>query len=1114
MGVVYHKITYQVLIAGGPVPNVIGVDTSAGVSQINAQAVVHLTSRPGSAVEGATCEIWAGYDGHTDIVFKGELDGTSWEYFPGVVSLPARDLLARTRYDWGGDDRTYTSEDDAAIIQNLVEAMGIPSSQTHIESSSWTMGVVEPVTAPAGRAFWPLIEEIDRLAGFRTYTDRAGVIRRYSVSGNVGVGSAFSYAEGDNIIKVTRRRTLDGIVNKCIVTGITYEGLSVGGPGVGEAFADNPFVPDPPRYITLAIQSNLVEDDAKALEIATRMVADKNVRPETLELEVPGEATIQPLSILSVAHSDIEISSGRLIVDRVQHSIRGASWRTTITTLGGNVNATATNIPPVAAFDLKLFREGEDTGSGVNAVVTGIADGSASTDPDGTVAAYSWTGSVDAGTITPASSSAAVYRFAITGAATSVTVSLTVTDAGGATNTLSRTISLTSSSVLVEPLYTAEDGLLAASADGEQTWATFSVASGQTCLAPFAADWGEVWGAANGHIWASIDKLATPAVDLGAPHGAVAVTAVWINETDTTRLWAGFNDGKVYAGTFNPVAVTATWVLAGTIPDSPVHELRESVGALGDLRATAGAGYYHSGDGGASWTLLHTFNVAWRMAAGFGLNLASGLNSTPPLFGEEGTAPTVAGGATHIRGLSFGWRTQELYATDDAAQLYLSDATFTPLALQTDALPAQGNHMVRSGNVDRVVYAACGDGTGTNNGAVKWFPSVKSPWYIRKTGSRRVNMIGYGPAGPPFAPLAVLLTTVGASGADDKLWQYTPGVGWAGITYPQTGWYWWGVAANPFNRNQWLLWGNDANDTGAYSISGGDLATKNATGSPLYYTSDAGATWHAVTLITTSTPTGAEGTFWVAWSDTASGTWCAAIVLDTSVKLGTFWRTTAGTTSLSYTGRVKPSGSDFQEELLGMTPGLAGDFVFNIRYRSSVFVPTQWAISYVPAGAGGLGPLTTMSDIFANFDRFPTTAQLAGFENTLNADDGAYCSDYRGSGSTNQPSALAAIGHRVSVATDAAFVGLRSGGVAQVTDWPGEFSGPTITVVPLTASDNIGTVRVGRAQRLNVAARIQNSADCYIRSSGLWSRLPGPSVSDPTKINNDAIEVLDGPAGS
>lgn len=854
----FQRIHAEVRIGGQLASNLVSWEVSSGVRQINAAASLTFSRRPSGAQERETAEIWYYINGHGQPIFGGEVTAARWEHFPTRFVVECRDLLARVRLAWGAADREYSSQDDATIIRNLLEAMGIPSSAAHIESSAWTLGTVEPVVAKEGQPFQPLIAEIDDLAGYATFS-RVGSIFRMRISGGTGIGSAWSYTQGSNIIRCVRQRTTDGMFNRAVVTGIDYEGLVIGGPGVAEASAPNAFIPNPPEFITERVQSNLIEDDPKAIEIAERKVADNNRRPETFELEVICNPLIYPLSVIDLAHSEVEAGSATLAVDRVVHRGDGGSARTIITTLGGQITPSDANIPPIAAFDVKLFQQAEDTGTAIESRIIVIADGSASNDPDGGTLTYAWVASVDVGTIAPTTGSAPVFRAVISGAATVLTIALTVND-GTDPTTISKDVPLSSANRYVEDLYSAETGLLAASRNGQISWNEWSVpGGGATCCAPFAAAEGQIWGAANGHIYATIDGLATAAVDLTAPHGAVACTAVWIHELDTSRIWAGFADGAVYQGTIAWATPSATWLARGTIAGGAVKEIREGVGTFGSLRATAGAGYYASEDSGATWSLLHTFDVAWRMAAGFELNLASGLNTTPPLFEEGGSTPTVPGGVTHLRGITFGWRVAALYATNNAAALYATaaDGLFSSLLLHAHSLPAAGNHMIRSGNEDGVIYIACGDDVASDGGLVKWLPDAAAPWYVRRTGTRAVLMAGYGAAHLPRAAVDFVFVPMGESGANDAWHRYQDGV-WTSGALPNSGWYWRSIKVDPNNTLRWLLLGFATNVT----ISGPSTA--------VYLSEDAGGSWASVSL---SMPVGATATAeWVdlTWLDDGS----------------------------------------------------------------------------------------------------------------------------------------------------------------------------------------------------------------------------------------------------
>jgi hypothetical protein len=825
-----QRITLEARVDGRSVSEVIEVSVSMGFDQVNAQATLYTRTRPSWAEETKSVEIWAGYNGETALIFRGELSGISWEDGPGRVGLDCRDLLARTRLEWQGETVEETNIDSAAMVRHILEIYGIPSSAAHIEGSGWTMGTIFPVTLKKGETGFALIQRIDALEGYRTFTDSAGVIRRMRVSGNPGASGAYTITTAQLIERPRRVRTLDGIANACIVTGLTYEGLTVGGEGVAEASAPNPYVPSPPGFVGSSIQDDLIEDDATALAIARREVSDKNRRPEGLELQIVGDPRIQPAMTLAVTEPALETGTANVFVEHVAHQI-GATFTTTLKTTGGSLSGFVAGVP-VAIFDVRMVLEGEDTGSGVSGLIVGVCDGSQSYDPDGTIASYSWAISATGATPGPTSGSGPIQRFTVPSTATDITIALTVTDNDTLTDTLSRTIPVDTSTMLVEDLYTAEGSIVACSSDGEQTWREQTPASGDaTCLAAFAPGWGQIWGTDSGHIYATFDKLLSALVDLGQPAGANACTAVFAHEQDDTRLWAAFDDGRVYFGTVDTTAQTIVWALQGTVPDGPVREIRESYGTFGELRATAGAGYYYSADAGNSWSLVHAFDTAWRMAAGFDTNLASGLNDAAPLYDEDGTPPTLPGGVEHIRGLSFGLKQQELYAADDLAQLYLGSGPTFDLSAHADSAPAGVNHMIRSGNIDRVVYMAVGDGTGLN-GFAKWIPDTKAPWMIRRTALRAGAMIGYGPLHTPERlAYTILMLPEGASGDADSLFiTRDGGVIWSSKALPEANksdWQW--IEANPFDKNTLLL----------YRFTG---TADNA----LYYSPDFGDTWATV----------------------------------------------------------------------------------------------------------------------------------------------------------------------------------------------------------------------------------------------------------------------------
>jgi hypothetical protein len=1064
-----QRITLEARVDGRAMSGVIEASVSMGFDQANAQATIYCRTRPSWAEETKSVELWAGYNGETALIFRGELSGFAWEDGPGRVGLDCRDLLARTRLEWQGETVEETEIDSAAMVRHILEIYGIPSSVAHIEGSGWVLGTIFPVTLKKGDTGLALIQRIDALEGYRTFTDSAGVIRRMRVSGNPGASGAFSITTAQLIDRPKRVRTLDGIVNACIVTGLTYEGLTVGGEGVAEAQAPNPYVPSPPGFVGPPVQDDLIEDDATALAIARREVSDKNRRPEGLELTIVGDPRMQPAMTLTVTESTLETGTANVFVEHVAHQI-GATFTTTLKTTGGNLSGFVAGVP-VAIFDVKTVLEGEDTDSGVAGLIVGVADGSQSYDPDGTIASYSWAISATGATPDPTTGSGPIQRFTVPSTATDLTIALTVTDGDGLDNTVSRTIPIDTSTMLVEDLYTAEGSIVACSSDGEQTWREQTPASGNaTCLAAFAPSWGQIWGTDSGHIYATFDKLLSTLVDLGQPAGDAACTAVFAHEQDDTRLWAAFSDGQVYFGEVDTTAQTIAWTLQGIIPAGPIREIRESYGTFGELRATAGAGYYYSADAGNSWSLIHIFDTAWRMAAGFDTNLASGLNDAAPLYDEDGVPPTLPSGVEHIRGLSFGWRQQELYAADDAAQLYLGSGPTFDLSLHADSAPAGVNHMIRSGNIDRVVYMAVGDGTGLN-GFAKWIPDTKAPFMIRRTGSRSGAMIGYGPLhAPDRLAYTILMLPQGASGDADKLFiTRDGGVLWTGKALPaanKSDWLF--LKANPFNPNQLLLY--------RAAFAGSD---DNA----LYYSPDFGDTW---TTIYTNLTTTSQFNQSIYWSPDAATAWVGV-------------RSSAGGHGYAQRG----TGTSYTEIDLGTdepynaTPGQAGEIIY---------VDATGAQGYVDS-ADGLHLVSAPSTLPAGFSFTQRATRKAAHVRESAEAAIKVTTDYHTGAWTTIPSSNGRAWLAV-LADDTIICGgqLTGQGVIEIADaW-----GTPVISNPAYNGISIGAV-ASDAQTQRVAAAVYDpvhpsSLQPAVRNplTGLWTLIPRPP--DATTLAN-RIEV-------
>lgn len=321
MSTTYQEINVDVQLDAGT-PTSIGslwesLTVTLGTNQDNGAATVVCTSLPSGAAESVLLYIYADIaSGTPPILFNGEIAGIEWDN-SSRVTLLGQDAYARLRYPWGNTvDRTYTNQDDAAVIQNLVEAMGVSPSLTSIQSSTWSIGVVNDIVLRKGDVPLEVIRKIDEAAQYATYTRSNGAIYRRPIT--IG-SSAATFTRGTNIITSRRSRTRQGAYNRAIVRGISIAGIPV--EGQYSAAAGTGVIPTPPEFITKQIYNEIIEDNTKALAVATALVGRYNKLQETIEVTTWLMPSIEPGQTATVTDSTLDLSSVTLYITGVTHRI-------------------------------------------------------------------------------------------------------------------------------------------------------------------------------------------------------------------------------------------------------------------------------------------------------------------------------------------------------------------------------------------------------------------------------------------------------------------------------------------------------------------------------------------------------------------------------------------------------------------------------------------------------------------------------------------------------------------------------------------------------------------------------------------------------------------------
>lgn len=263
-----------------------------------------------------------------DLVFNGRVARPALHYFGNSVVIEGEDIMANLTNPWGGEgtdpeldaqfNRVYENQAVSEIITNYCEAMAVPVNLHDIQTSSWTLGTIYPVTLRVGEAPINHIREWDEIEGCWTATRNNGAITRrpLAYAGSPDVTAT----EGDNIISADRTpQGTESIINRWIVYGFEYEGATIGGLGVGDYSLPNSNIPTPPTSRTKTIRSNFVESDADALAFATAGVDRTNFPYDETNLVLLGDTSITIGQTIQIDSAELDHASDNRFIAEVAH---------------------------------------------------------------------------------------------------------------------------------------------------------------------------------------------------------------------------------------------------------------------------------------------------------------------------------------------------------------------------------------------------------------------------------------------------------------------------------------------------------------------------------------------------------------------------------------------------------------------------------------------------------------------------------------------------------------------------------------------------------------------------------------------------------------------------
>lgn len=823
-----HDIRYPrwFCTINGVTRTLLGGTTRGSASAFVATATLQLLLSEGKPSPGDVVRAYAGYGAAINVIFTGEIDSNGVIARPNDLEIACSGYLARLKdpigvaptiidaVDGPTSDPdplvTYDSMTAGDIVVDVLTRYGVPAYS--LQDSGDIFGELEPMKVYGDTTGESVVQDLDEAEIYRSFDGPDGVVHRLPWTRVAGGAAAVTFTDDDDLYAGRLEQSRTGIRNRVMAFGLTQKGTTgVEFTPTGLAEEPSPLVPDPPQFRAASFNLPLLETGDRCQAWAEAKLGELNRLTQTLPVDlVAGDATLFVGMTVAVESSKLGLSGGeRLLIEEVQHDLSETEGFNTslslyLTAEGAGYNP---NQPPIALIAMKGMRETLADGSDQYEIAL---DGSASYDPELGIAgivSYVWTGTPTAPTPIGVGKTASVrYASGIPGGAT---VTLTVTDALGATGSLTLPVTTDSAQIVIRDIIAAVKTKLETSRDGQRTWTSVQV-SGVDIAAVGTCEIGSTeytfaWDGAGALYKVLADDTATVVTPGG---GNITFVSIHTDEAGKAdgRIWAGGTGGQVWFSPDHGV----TWTAKAAAPNGgTVTYIQESFKAAGagQMEMLAGNVYYTSfsaaGDWVASYTHPNTALTAKRFTSGFGQGFIgfngpnNGLDAGALRIRERTDAVHIGPPGAEI--LSIVGLTQDvfediLYVADNdpdtgTGRLWSAPAKVSGnLTSHTydDATYDELRHMVRDGGMPGLLYLAA------KNALLKSPDGLATVQAMRTlSGGREGMMIGYGAERQLGIAPTTILSTHGVE-TTLRLWNGSandaPPANWYGAAFDASAW--------------------------------------------------------------------------------------------------------------------------------------------------------------------------------------------------------------------------------------------------------------------------------------------------------------------------------------
>lgn len=175
-----------------------------------------------------------GLNGFVIRTFTGEIHEPEKADYPPAHSIMAVDRMWRATLE-SGTAYQWAFADETTIAKDLLSISAIPYTDDAIEGGGWTLGTRQPIILAAKETPESLLSKMDKLAGYRTMSNRNGEAVRIELPRFPGAADNAAFAYADNPVPgelgVLEQTQVSGsgragIRNRIELTGPNLYGLS------------------------------------------------------------------------------------------------------------------------------------------------------------------------------------------------------------------------------------------------------------------------------------------------------------------------------------------------------------------------------------------------------------------------------------------------------------------------------------------------------------------------------------------------------------------------------------------------------------------------------------------------------------------------------------------------------------------------------------------------------------------------------------------------------------------------------------------------------------------------------------------------------------------------